>query len=138
MPSIEISVASVVFQASTALPPGLMLSGVTVIEAVGEGEVAAGGGGGGGGTAFLWHPAAKVRVATAMSEAKCLCCGIFTIFSCLVRFPGRDCCIGPQAGLCESRYFQLQLGIEFPLLWVSRCCSVPSESMVHISAPPPF
>jgi hypothetical protein len=95
MPSIEISVASVVFHASTALPPGLMLSGVTVIEAVGEGEVAAGGGGGGGGTAFLWHPAAKVRVATAMSEAKCLCCGVFTIFSCLVHFPGtRDCCIG--------------------------------------------
>jgi hypothetical protein len=49
-----------------------MLLGVTVIEAVGAGDVAAGGGGGGGGTAFLWHPAAKVRVATAMSDAKCL------------------------------------------------------------------
>src|SRR5882724_9175987 len=98
MPSIEISVASVVFHASTALPPGLMLSGVTVIEAVGEGEVAAGGAGGGAGTAFLWHPAAKVRVATAMSEAKCLYCGVFTIFSCLVHFPGtRDCSIGLRA-----------------------------------------
>jgi hypothetical protein len=46
--------------------------GVTVIVAVGAGEVAAGGGGGGGGTAFLWQPAASARVATAMSDAKCL------------------------------------------------------------------
>ena len=76
MPSIEISVASVVFHASTAPPPGLMVSGVTVMVAVGAGEVAAGGGGGGGGTAFLWQPAARVRVATAMSEAKCLWCGV--------------------------------------------------------------
>jgi hypothetical protein len=88
MPSIEISVASVVFHARTAPPPGLMLSGVTVIEAVGAGEVAAGGGGGGGGTAFLWQPAAKVRVATAMSEAKCLWCGVFTIFSYVQFVPG--------------------------------------------------
>src|SRR5258707_6593847 len=111
MPSIEISVASVVFHARTAPPPGLMLSGVTVIEAVGEAEVAAGGGGGGGGTAFLWHPAAKVRVATAMSEAKCLCCGVFTLFSCLIHFPGtRDGCIGFRANEGQSRYFQLPFG----------------------------
>jgi hypothetical protein len=71
----------VVFQANTAPPPGLMLSGVTEIVAVGAGEVASGGGGGGGGTAFLWQPAAKVRVATAISEAKCLWCRVLTMFS---------------------------------------------------------
>jgi hypothetical protein len=49
--------------------------------AVGAGDVATGGGGGGGGTAFLWQPAARVRMATARSEAKCLWCGVFTIFS---------------------------------------------------------
>jgi hypothetical protein len=49
-----------------------MVLGVTVIVAVGAGDVASGGGGGGGGTAFLWHPAAKVRVTTAMTAAKCL------------------------------------------------------------------
>ena len=57
------------------------MSGVTVIEAVGAGDVAAGGGGVGGGTAFLWQPAANVNVATAMSEAKCLWCRVLTIFS---------------------------------------------------------
>jgi hypothetical protein len=79
-PSIETSVASVVRQASTALPPGLMLLGDTVIEAVGAGDVGDGGGGGGGGTAFLWQPATRVRVATAISDAKYLCCEIFTMF----------------------------------------------------------
>ena len=49
-----------------------MVLGVTVIVAVGAGDVAAGGGGGGGGATFLWQPAAKARVATAMSDAKCL------------------------------------------------------------------
>jgi hypothetical protein len=49
-----------------------MLLGVTVIEAVGAGDVGEGGGGGGGGTAFLWQPAARVRVAIATSDAKCL------------------------------------------------------------------
>jgi hypothetical protein len=49
-----------------------MVLGVTVIVAVGAGDVGDGGGGGGGGTAFLWQPAAKVRVATAMSAASCL------------------------------------------------------------------
>ena len=49
-----------------------MLLGVTVIVAVGAGDVGDGGGGGGGGTVFLWQPAAKVRVATAMSDAKYL------------------------------------------------------------------
>jgi hypothetical protein len=29
----------------------------------------------------LWQPAINVRAATAMSEAKCLCWEIFTIFS---------------------------------------------------------
>jgi hypothetical protein len=64
-----------------------MLLGVTVIEAVGAGEVGDGGGGGGGGTAFLWQPAAKVRVATAISDAKYLCCGVFTMFSLRSSFP---------------------------------------------------
>jgi hypothetical protein len=58
-----------------------MVLGVTVIEAVGAGAVASGGGGGGGGTGFLWQPAANMNAATAMSEAKCLCCEIFTMFS---------------------------------------------------------
>ena len=71
IPSIEISVASVVRQASTDPPPGFIELGVTVMEAVGAGAVASGGGGGGGGgTDFLWQPAAKVRVATATSDAR--------------------------------------------------------------------
>src|ERR1700727_1745545 len=82
------SVASLVFQARTAPPPGVMVSGVTVIVAVGAGEVAVGGGGGGGGTAFLWQPAARVNVATAMSEAKCLWCRVLTMFSSLFVFRG--------------------------------------------------
>ena len=69
-----------VFQASTALPPALMVLGVTVMVAVGAGEVASGGGGGGGGTGW-WQPAINVSVATAMSEAKCLCCRVLTMFS---------------------------------------------------------
>src|SRR6202453_3364250 len=135
---METSVASVVRQASTELPPGSMVLGVTVVEAVGAGHVGDAGGGGGGGTAFLWQPATRVRVATAMSDAKYLCCGLFTMFSLRSSFPKAL----PNQGRMYSNwttrpsYFQLQLGIEFPPLWVRRCCSVPSESMVHISAPP--
>jgi hypothetical protein len=56
-----------------------MLLGVTVIVAVGAGEVAAGGGGGGAGTAFLWQPAVKARVTKAVSKAV-LCCGVLKVF----------------------------------------------------------
>src|ERR1700761_4910535 len=101
MPSIETSVASVVFQASTAPPPpGVMVSGVTEMVAVGAGEVAAGGGGGGGGTAFLWQPATRVKAETANREARWRWCRVFTFFS--------------SKGLSVVRYnyFQLQFGME--------------------------
>jgi hypothetical protein len=70
MPSIETSVASVVFQVRITLSPGLILSGVAVMVAVGAAPVsAAGGGGGGGGACFLPHPAKAAITRTAKQEA---------------------------------------------------------------------
>src|ERR1700758_5377143 len=70
MPSIETSVASVVFQVRITLSPGLMLSGVALMVAVGAAPVSAGGGGGGGGGAcFLPHPASPAITSTARQEA---------------------------------------------------------------------
>src|SRR5581483_11573668 len=70
MPSIETSVASVVFQERITLSPGAMLSGVAVMVAVGAAPVsAAGGGGGGGGACFLPHPANAAIARTATQEA---------------------------------------------------------------------
>jgi hypothetical protein len=83
-----------------------------------------GGGGGGGGTGFLWQPAAKTKVTKVASDAIVLECCVFKVLLLLA--------------FSRYRYFQLQLGMEFPLPWSRRCCSVPSESMVHISEPPPF
>src|ERR1700733_6843974 len=71
MPSIETSVASVIFQERMTLSPGLMLSGVAVMVAVGAVPVsAAGGGGGGGGACFLPHPANAATIRTARQEAE--------------------------------------------------------------------
>jgi hypothetical protein len=52
-PSIDTSVAFVLFHVSTALSPGLIAEGVTVITAVGAGAATVGGGGGGGAGGFL-------------------------------------------------------------------------------------
>jgi hypothetical protein len=57
-----------------------MESGVTLMVAVGAGEVAAGGGGGGGGTAFLWQPAANTRVTKATRGARLLYCSVLKGF----------------------------------------------------------
>src|ERR1700693_3678388 len=70
MPSMETSVASLVFQERITLSPGLMLLGVALMLAVGAAPVsAAGGGGGGGGAAFLPQPAKAASTTTARQEA---------------------------------------------------------------------
>jgi len=70
MPSMDTSVASVVFQVRITLSPGLMLSGVAAMVAVGAAPVSAGGGGGGGGGAcFLPHPAIAAIARTARQDA---------------------------------------------------------------------
>src|SRR5258708_32558233 len=69
MPSIDTSVASVVFQVRITLSPALILSGVAVMVAVGGVPVsAAGGGGGGGGACFLPHPANAAIARTARQD----------------------------------------------------------------------
>jgi hypothetical protein len=68
MPSIETSLAFVVFHVNTALSPGLIAPGVTVISAVGAGAVTVGGGGGGGAGFFLWHPATVKSAARLTME----------------------------------------------------------------------
>jgi len=58
-----------------------MVSGVTVMVAVGAGELIGGGGGGGGGTGFLWQPAAKTKVTNAASDAVIFECCVFKVYS---------------------------------------------------------
>ena len=55
--------------ALTALSPGLMADGVTLISAVGAGAETVGGGGGGGAAFFLWHPAIVTNAARLTTEA---------------------------------------------------------------------
>lgn len=82
MPSIETSVAFEVCQLSVADCPAWIVSGLTEIEAVGDGG--GGGGGGGGGAAFFLH-APNIRTAhNAITVASVFtaCCRfmLFTLF----------------------------------------------------------
>src|SRR5579875_668074 len=76
-PSIETSVALDVCQLRVVEPPGLIVSGLAVMEAVGAGAVAGGAGGGGGAGFFLWQPATVSTAAKLAASARdflIVCC----------------------------------------------------------------
>src|SRR5713226_1292354 len=67
MPSMETSVALEVCHVSVADCPFSMVSGLTEIDAVGDGAV--GGGGGGGGAVFLWQAPSSISALRATTVA---------------------------------------------------------------------
>jgi hypothetical protein len=118
MPSIETSVASLVFHERITLSPGFMLFGVALMVAVGAVPLsaAAGGGGGGGGAAFLPHPAKAASTATARQEAARRrrfhgrTGSGFTVFSSIKNIGAAACGAADSSLKFNGRYLQIAKG----------------------------
>jgi hypothetical protein len=123
MPSIETSVALEVCQLNVADCPFCTVSGLTEIDAVGEGG---GGGGGGGGGAAFFLQAASIRTANnAIMVASVLTVCCVTFFFKLILFTFDSSCepesfsSSDEVFYSKIIYFQLQLGCELRPVKVS-------------------